>query len=69
MFLPPEVTSTQNSLNEISRWTDNSKMSINITKTNFIIFTRSKTKFTTRFMVNVIKIDQVKEQKICGSQT
>ena len=66
MYLPPEVTSTQHSLNEIARWTDNSMMSINLTKTNFMIFTRSTTKFTTRFMVNGFKIDRVKEQKVCG---
>ena len=41
-------------------------ISINITKTNFMIVTRSKTKFTTRFMVNGIKLDLVKEQKVCG---
>ena len=31
-----------------------------------MIFTRSKSKFTTRFMVNGIKLDLVKEQKVCG---
>ena len=46
--------------------TNNSMMSINLTKTNFMIFTRSTTKFTTRFMVNGFKIDRVKEQKVCG---
>lgn len=66
MFLPPEVTSAQSNLNKISRWTDDNMMSINVSKTNYMLFTRSKTKFATRFMVNGLKIDQVKEQKVCG---
>ena len=66
MFLPPEVTKMQNNLNKIARWTDDHLMSINITKTKYMLFTRSKTSFATRLMVNRIKIDQVKEQKVCG---
>ena len=34
MFLPPEVTKTQNNLDEISTWTDDHIMSINVSKTN-----------------------------------
>ena len=66
MFLPPEATKTQHNLNEIARWTDENMMSINITKTKYMIFTRSRTDFATRLMVNGQKIDQVTEQKVCG---
>ena len=66
MFLPPEVTKTQNNLNEVSRWTDDHMMTINVKKTNYMLFTRTKTDFATRLMLNGVKIDQIKEQKICG---
>ena len=66
MFLPPEVTSTQNNLNEISTWTNDHMMSINVSKTNYMLFTRSKSNFVTRLNVNGVKIDQVKQQKVCG---
>ena len=66
MFLPPQVTRTQTNLNQISRWTDENMMSINVIKTKFMIFTRTKTDFTTRLVVNGQKIDQVTEQKVCG---
>ena len=66
MFLPPDATMTQGNLNEISRWTDEHMMSINVTKTNYMLFTRSKTNFATRLTMNGMKIDQIKEQKLCG---
>ena len=66
MFLAPEQTKTQSNLNEIARWTDENLMSINVTKTKYMIFTRSRTEFATRLMINGQKIDQVTEEKVCG---
>ena len=66
MFLPPEASNTQNNLNEIARWTDENMMFINITKTKYMIFTRSRTEFATRLTVNGQTLDQVTEQKVCG---
>ena len=66
MFFPPEVTRTQNNCDEISRWTDDHMMTINVSKTNYMLFTRSKTNFATRLNVNGEKIDQVKQQKVLG---
>ena len=66
MFLPPEQTKKQSNLNEIARWTDDNMMSINVTKTKYMIFTRTRTKFATRLMENGQKIDQVTEEKVCG---
>ena len=60
------MTRTQNNLNEISRWTDDHMMTINVSKTNYMLFTRSKTNFATRLNVNGEKIDQVKQQKVLG---
>ena len=67
MFLPQEASETQSNLNEIARWTDENMMSINITKTKYMIFTRSRTDFATRLMVNGHKMYQVTEQKVCGA--
>ena len=66
MFLPPEATGTQSNLDEIARWTDDHMMSINVSKTNYMLFTRSITDFATRLTLNGVKIDQIKEQKVCG---
>ena len=41
-------------------------MTINVSKTNYMLFTRSKAKFATRITVNGEKIDQVKQQKVLG---
>ena len=46
--------------------TDDRMMTINVKKTNYMLFTRTKTDFATRLMLNGVKIDQIKEQKICG---
>ena len=66
LYLPPELTRTQENLNQISDWTTDNLMRINISKTNYMLFTRSRTDFATRFNVDGVKIDQLTEAKICG---
>ena len=65
-FLPPEKFDTQGTLNQISRWTDNNLMQINVSKTKYMLFTRSRSNFATRLKVNTTNIDQIKETKVVG---
>ena len=65
-FLPASSFRMQNSLNNLASWTELNKMKINEDKTNYMIFTRSKTDFTTRLTVNGCKLDQVKVAKLLG---
>ena len=66
MFLSPVVTRTQNNLDEISRWTDDHLMTINVSKTNYMLFTRSKTNFATRLQLSDDKLDQLSATKLLG---
>ena len=47
LYLPAKSYTTQNSLDEISNWTKDNLMKLNVAKCNFMIFTRSKTQFST----------------------
>ena len=66
LFLPPEAFQTQDNLNHISKWTEDNLMKINSSKTNYMIFTRSKANFATRLNVDNQYIEQLKETKLCG---
>ena len=48
LFLPPSRFPTQEHLNTICRWTDDNLMKINEAKSNYLIFTRTRTDFMTR---------------------
>ena len=52
LFLPPDSFKTQTYLNEISTWTDQNLMKLNELKSNYIIYSRSKTQFDTRLKLN-----------------
>ena len=66
VYLPPETFKTQEHLNEISRWTNANLMELNASKSNYMVFTRTRTDFMTRLTLNDEKLDQVKVTKLLG---
>ena len=50
-FLPPSSLKIQENLNEINSWTQKNLMRLNPTKCNYMIFSRSKEKFSTRLKI------------------
>ena len=65
-YLPPENHTSQDTLNYISNWTSENLMKLNTSKCNYMIFSRSSEKFSTRLTINQDKIDRVSESKILG---
>ena len=63
------VKKTNTGLELISRWFKLNKLSLNIKKTNFILFgnKHSKTNAKPIITIDVTKIDQVSKTKIVGS--
>ena len=66
LFIPPSRLPTQEHLNTISRWTDDNLMKINEAKSNYFIFTRTRTDFMTRLTLNSMKLDQIAITKLLG---
>ena len=66
LFLPPENLRTVANLDSISSWTSRNLISLNPEKSNFIIFSKSKQKFTTRLNLDEKAIEKKKTVKICG---
>ena len=66
LFLPTQNFKTQENLNQIANWTELNMMQINVKKTNYMVFTRSMTKFATRLNIENNFIGQVRETKLCG---
>ena len=65
-FLPPNSYNCQDTLNFISNWTRENKMQLNEAKCTYMIFSRTKTDFTTRLTVNGNHIEQINVSKILG---
>ena len=65
-FLPPSAFEMQDSLENLSSWTRENKMQLNDEKSNYMIFNRGKTDFTTRLKINGCNLDQVKVTKLLG---
>ena len=66
VFLPPETYETQEHLNNITSWTNENMMKLNESKSNYMIFTRTRTDFMTRLSLNGEKLDQVSVTKLLG---
>ena len=67
LFLPPETFHMQDKLNSISEWTKHNLMEINTKKSNYILFTRTKSKnFQTRLTLGGDKIDRQYFVKVLG---
>ena len=65
-FLHPQYTRVQEHLHFVQNWTQNNLMKINSSKSNYMIFSRSKENFTTRLTLNNDKIDRKSVNKILG---
>ena len=48
LYLPSENFATQSHLDDIAEWTETNLMSLNVAKSNYMVFSRSKTNFATR---------------------
>ena len=66
LFLPPQATHTQEALHNISEWTKNNLMRLNESKSNYIIFTRTKQEFSSRLKLNDDNLERVSVTKILG---
>ena len=51
-YLPSSTFSSQDTINQISNWTEENLMRLNEAKCYYMIFSRTKTDFTTRLKVN-----------------
>ena len=67
-FLPPSSLKIQENLNEINTWTQKNLMRLNPTKCNYMIFSRSKEKFSTRLKIGDSVIERKQTSKILGLQ-
>ena len=65
-FLPPNSYSCQSKVNHISNWTRENKMKLNEAKCTYMIFSRTKTDFTTRLTVNDNFMERINVGKILG---
>ena len=66
LYLPPENLKTQQNLNLISTWTDRNLMKLNEEKTNYLIFSRSRTQVATRLTLNGKILERQKFIKLVG---
>ena len=65
-YLPAQKYETQEHLNYISRWTEDNLMKLNEAKCNYLIFSRSKEKFSTRLEINGQKLDRIAVTQLVG---
>ena len=65
-FLPPATYGTQTSLDKIADWTEANMMKFNHDKSNYIVFSRSHDKFSTRLNLENVHLDRVKMTKVLG---
>ena len=65
-YMSPSQLKTQDYLNDIATWTDENLMKLNVSKSNYIIFSRSKSDFTTRLQLNNQNLERVNAVKILG---
>ena len=65
-YIPPTSLETQNTLNSIAQWTEQNKMKINETKSNYMVFSRSGTEMATRLTLNNQTIERIEETKLVG---
>ena len=65
-YLPPENYDMQRNLSDISKWTKNNLMLLNESKCSYIVFTRSKSRFSTRLKINEVPLERRSVVKILG---
>ena len=65
-YLPTASNNSQHNLDFISNGTKENLMKLNQTKSNYMIFSRSKTQFATRLMIDDQVIERVSVSKLLG---
>ena len=65
-FIQPQLLKTQQNMQQIATWSNLNLMRLNESKTKYIIFTRTKTEFSTRITVNENVLERVKTIKLLG---
>jgi hypothetical protein len=65
-YLPPDTNPTQDTLNFVSNWTQENLMKLNEAKCNYMVFSRSDTKFATRLTINNTNIEKISVTKLLG---
>ena len=65
-YLNSSLIEMQGHLDYITKWTSENLMQINESKSNFIIFTRSKQEFTTRLYINGVNLERLSVIKLLG---
>ena len=65
-FLPPTSTKTQSYHDEISIWTQNNLMKLNSEKSKYMLHTRTRENFATRFSLEGCLIDRETATKVLG---
>ena len=65
-YIPATSLTTQNTLDQITAWTEENKMKINEDKTKYMVFTRSHTEIATRLMINGNTLERIEEVKLVG---
>ena len=65
-YLPPDTNTTQTNLNYVSNWTKDNLMKLNEAKCNYMVFSRSDSKFATRLNINNVHLERVPVTKILG---
>ena len=53
-------------MDDIAEWTETNLMSLNVAKSNYMVFSRSKTNFATRLHLSDDKLDQISATKLLG---
>ena len=71
VYLPLESFQKQGHINQISDWTQANRMKLDTTKSNYMIFTRSKQLFATKLTMNGdtlggITVTQMSRRESCG---
>jgi hypothetical protein len=66
LYLQPEKFKTQEHIDSISTWTDQNLMKLNVAKSNYMIFSRTKVNFSTRLQINDENLDRLQVTKILG---
>ena len=60
-FLPSSTFKSQTINNQVSEWTIENKMKINVDKSKYMVFSKSREKFATRLTIDSAKVDRARE--------
>ena len=66
LYIKPENFQMQGYLKDVSHWSDKNKMLLNESKSKYIIFSRSKSEFATRILLNDSPLEKLSVIKLLG---